>query len=178
MKIRTAVLPLALLVAGCSAPQQKDVESAPLGTYAVEEIKPLADKLLQEIKLGDSVRADVLARLDEMRRAAHERHAGRLDGDIGPRRKCEADIGRRQRGGIVDTVTGHGDNGAGGLQFANDAVFVLRRHVGMHLVDADLPRDRFGGAAAVAGEHDHPDSLVVEGPDGLGGGRLDRIGHR
>lgn len=66
MKIRYAVLPLALLAVGCSSPQQKDVESSPLGTYAVEEISPLADKMLKEIKLGDSVRGDVLVRLKEM----------------------------------------------------------------------------------------------------------------
>ncbi len=67
MNIRTLALPLALLVAGCSStPEAEPITSAPLGVYKTEEIQPLAETLMDEIKLSDNLKEQVALRLKEM----------------------------------------------------------------------------------------------------------------
>src|SRR3546814_15537672 len=49
----------------------------------------------------------------------------------------DADIGLRQRRGIVDAIARHGDLAAFALKLPDDARLVLRKHVGADLVDAE-----------------------------------------
>src|SRR3546814_5457214 len=54
----------------------------------------------------------------------------------------DADIGLRQRRGIVDAIARHGDLAAFALKLPDDARLVLRKHVGADLVDAEPRGDR------------------------------------
>ena len=55
-----------------------------------------------------------------------------------------------------------------GLQAPDHLVLVLGQHLGVDLVDADLPGHRLGGGAVVAGQHDDAQALGVQ--------RLERAG--
>ena len=94
--------------------------------------------------------------------ALHQRDAGALDGDFGAGAHGDADIGLGQRGRVVDAVAGHGDDAALGRQPLDDAVLVLRQHIGLDFLDAELAGDRLGGRLVVAGQHDDPDAVVAQ----------------
>ena len=53
----------------------------------------------------------------------------------------------------------------------DDLALVLRQDFGLDLGDAELARDRFGGRAVVAGQHDDADARVAQQPHRLGGRR-------
>ena len=66
-----------------------------------------------------------------------EDHVRRLLGDVGAGdAHRDADVGRLQRGRVVDAVAGHRDDPAVGLQRVDDPQLVLGRDAG---VDGDLP---------------------------------------
>ena len=48
------------------------------------------------------------------------------------------------------------------LQAADRGGLLVGQHLGDDLVDAELPRDRLGRGAAVAGQHDEPNALVAQ----------------
>jgi hypothetical protein len=73
--------------------------------------------------------------------AAGQRDPRALDGHIGSRPHRHADIGRRQRGGIVDPVAGHRHARAPALEFTDNPRLVLGPEFGMNLVD---PANRRG----------------------------------
>ena len=50
------------------------------------------------------------------------------------------------------------------------------QHLGDHFIDAQLPRHGLGRAPAVAGQHDDPQSVLVEQANGFRGRVLDRVG--
>ena len=55
-------------------------------------------------------------------------------------------------------------------------MLVFRRHLGVHLVDADLPGDGIGGHGIVARQHDDFEAGPVQQLNGFRRGRLDRVG--
>ena len=83
-------------------------------------------------------------------------------GDVGAGAHGDADIGLRQRGGVVDAVAGHGHDSALRLQAAHDFRFLLGQDFGIDFVDAELGGNGFGGGAAIAGEHDDADAFGVQ----------------
>ncbi len=56
------------------------------------------------------------------------------------------------------------------------ALFCVRQHVRLDLIDAELPRDGFGRGFIVAGQHDDADALAMQRVQRLRRRRLDRIG--
>jgi hypothetical protein len=59
---------------------------------------------------------------------------------------------------------------------ARPALLVLRQQVGMHLVDAELPRDGAGGRRVVAGQHHRPHAQALQLLDRLPAGLPGRVG--
>ena len=100
--------------------------------------------------------------LDAAQVAFEQRNAGAFHRHIGAGAHRDADIGRGERGRVVDTVPGHRDDVALLAQFANSFVFVLRLDAGFHLIDAELLRDGARGAFVVAGEHDDFDTELMQ----------------
>ena len=99
------------------------------------------------------MRASVSACGDAGEVAAHQRDVGGLGGDVGARGHGDADIGLRQRRRVVEAVADHRDAAALALQPLDRVDLAVGQHLGDHLVDAGLPRDRLGGRAPIAGEH-------------------------
>ena len=64
----------------------------------------------------------------------------------------DADVGERERGRIVDAVADHDDRPRRGA-CADERELVLRRELGVDLVDAGAAADGLGDLAAVAGGH-------------------------
>ena len=93
--------------------------------------------------------------------ALEQRDAGALDGDVGAGAHGDADIGGGQRRRIVDAVAGHRDDAARRRSRSTTVALLLRQHLGLDVVDAELARDRLGGRAVVAGQHDDADALRV-----------------
>ena len=79
--------------------------------------------------------------------------------------------------GVVDAVAGHRDHVALLLQLAHLGGLVGGQHVGEDVGDADLGGDGVGGGGVVAGDHPHLEPEGLELGDGLGGLRLDGVGH-
>ena len=120
------------------------------------------------------VRAAEVARLGDAAQVAfHQRDAGALHGDVGAGAHGDADIGLRQRRGVVDAVAGHGHDAPFRLQPLDHLALLLRQHFGLDLVDAELARHGVRGRAAVAGEHDDAHAVrraaarIASGVDGL-----------
>ena len=111
-----------------------------------------------------------------MQIALDERDGRALHGDVGAGAHGDADLGLRERRRIVDAVAGHRDKAALVLKRLHRRHFLIRHHLGDHVVDPELARDRKGRRAAVAGQHHRLDPLAAECLEGGDGALLDRIG--
>ena len=89
-------------------------------------------------------------------------------GDVGAGAHGQAEVGLRQRGGVVDAVADHGDRPALGLQPADDVDLVLRQHLGDHLRRC-RPRAATdcGDGRVVAGQQDRRQAEGAQLADGL-----------
>ncbi|MNO66048.1 hypothetical protein D3C76_568290 [compost metagenome] len=83
----------------------------------------------------------------------HTRGLCRSRGTTGPH--GHADVGRRQRGGIIDAIADHQGAGAQ-TPFLHRSHFVLRDQPCSQLVNPGGQRNHFGGFQAIASEHDDP----------------------
>src|SRR3989344_3986998 len=83
--------------------------------------------------------------------AMQERNAGRLCGDIGPRRHGDADIRLRESGSIVHTVSRHGDNSTLRLQLFYFIQLILRKYLCNNFINADLVGDESRCVLVVSG---------------------------
>src|SRR5690606_28827590 len=81
----------------------------------------------------------------------------------------DADVGLRQRRGVVDAVTDHGHDAPLLLERPDLVRLVLGPDPGEHLVDAQLVGHRAGDRLGVTGDHDDLDAQVVQGVDGFAG---------
>ena len=88
--------------------------------------------------------------------ARDERDVGGLDRDVRAGADREAEIGLRERRGIVDAVADHRDDAALVLQPADDSGLVLGQDVGDHLGDPHLGGDGAGRRGVVAGQEHRP----------------------
>ena len=86
--------------------------------------------------------------------AVQDRGVGGFERDVGAAAHRDADICRGERRGVVDAVADLGDRPSLRLQFADDALLVLRQEFGPWL-DVERRADRLRGAMIVAGHHDH-----------------------
>ena len=84
----------------------------------------------------------------------HERDVGGLDRGIAAAAHGDAEARPRHGRRVVDAVADHGDGAVLRDQRLDRLDLVLGQELGMDLVDADLARDRLGGRAVVAGQHD------------------------
>ena len=109
--------------------------------------------------------------------AADEREVTGLDRDVGAGAHGQAQVGLRERRGVVDAVPDHGDRPALVLQPADDVHLVARQHLGDHLLDPDLGRHRPRHGLVVAGQQDRGEPEVAQLTDGVRRRRLDRVGH-
>ena len=97
---------------------------------------------------------------------------------VGTTAHGDANVGRGQRGRIVDAVTGHRHPTTFGAQCVHRRGLVGRRDVRMHFVDAQLARHRLCGGGVVAGQHHDAQAGRVQVGDRLWRIRLDPVGHR
>ena len=73
--------------------------------------------------------------------------------DVGAARHRDADVGGRQRRGVVDVIADLRHDGARALELAHDAQLVLRQELGPG-PDAERAGDGLGRAGIIAGQHD------------------------
>src|SRR5690606_8914619 len=100
------------------------------------------------------------------------------DRDVRARADRDADVGLRERRGVVDAVADHRDDAPAALELGHLRVLVLRAHAREDLVDAELARDRPGDGLGVARDHDDPDAAPVQRVHGLAGLRPDGVRER
>ena len=76
----------------------------------------------------------------------HQRDVGRFErGVAAGDAHGDADVGRRQRGGVVDAVADHRDRSVAALQLLDRRDLVLGQQLRAELVDAEVGRDRGRG---------------------------------
>ena len=83
-----------------------------------------------------------------------EDDAGRFDRDVGPGTDRDADVGARERRGVVHPVADHRDPEPAALELDDGVLLVLGEDLGEHLVDAELGRNWSATCSGVAGDHD------------------------
>ena len=76
----------------------------------------------------------------------------RFDGDVGAAADGEADIGLRQRRGVIDAVADHSHARAFRLHLLDRARFIRRQHFRHDALNADFAGDCGGGLLIVAGD--------------------------
>jgi hypothetical protein len=109
------------------------------------------------IVASDSRRAFTIRKI-----SLEQADAGAFDGDIRARTHGNSDIGRSERRGVVDTR--HRYHAAFRLETVQHRALLVRQHVRLDLVNAELSRDGIGRGPVVAGQR-------------LGRRPLDRIGN-
>ena len=88
--------------------------------------------------------ADPQGDRDVERVGAHQHDVGGLDGDVGAGADRDAEVGLRERGGVVDAVADHRDPSPGALQLGDLARLVAGQDLGDDVVDAELRRRSAG----------------------------------
>ena len=84
------------------------------------------------------------------------------DRNVGPARKCDADLRLCERRSVVHTIARHRDDLAFRLQLLYLRCLILGHHLREDLIDAELFRNRFGRLTIIAGHHYDLDLLPVE----------------
>ena len=128
--------------------------------------------------LADGPAADLDGGGDVLRVGAHEHDVRGLDRDVGTGADRDADIGLRERGGVVDAVPDHRHLAALVLELCDSGCLVPGQHFGYHVLDADLDGDPLGGGLAVAGEHHRAHPELAQSADGGPGGIARGVGDR
>ena len=100
----------------------------------------------------------VSARLRRMarampRRSPLRRYAGAFHRHVGPGAHRDADVGRGERGRVVDAVASHRDDLAATRECFDAGVLVGWRDARLDFIEAELLRHGVGGVLVVAGEH-------------------------
>ena len=93
------------------------------------------EKILADVAHGGL--AQVAGAQDSGEVAFDQRDAAAFHGDVGAGAHGDADVGLRERGGVVDAVAGHGDDSSLPLQFADDFQFSFGQDFGFEFVDAE-----------------------------------------
>ena len=114
--------------------------------------------------------------LDELGRVAVEvdHVAGLARGD----RACvhgDADVGLRQRGGVVGAIAAHGDQLALGLFRTDQLQLVFGRSFGKEIVDAGFGRNRCRCHRIVAGDHHRADAHAAQFGEAFADAALDDV---
>ena len=90
----------------------------------------------------------------------------------------QPEVGRGERGGVVDAVADHRHPVPCRLKTGDDGGLVGWQRPGDDLVDARRGRDGPGGRLVVPGQQDRAQPERAQFGDGRGRGRLDRVGDR
>ena len=108
--------------------------------------------------------------------AGDERQVAGLDRDVGARSDREAEVGLRERRGVVDAVADHRHRLPLALELCDDVPLSVREDACDHAVDARLGADRRGGALVVPGQQHGHEAERTEVGDRPRRRRLDAIG--
>src|ERR1022692_3703445 len=160
---------------GAEQQTEKWIENSGRNGNADRVVGECEEQILADVAHGGL--AQVAGAQDCGKVAFYERDAGTFHGDVGAGAHGDTDIGLRQRGGVVDAVTGHRDDSSLPLQLADDLQLPFRQDFGFEFINAKLLSNRRRGGAIVAGEHHDVNALSFEAADGVGSGRLNLIGH-
>ena len=90
----------------------------------------------------------------------------------------DADVGRRQGGGVVDPVADHRDGRAARLEAADWRHLAVRTHVGHDALDPDRRAIASAVASVVTRQHRHVEPDATQAGDGLAPRPLWRVGDR
>jgi len=129
--------------------------------------------------LGVGAARDVDGVGHQRRVAAHQRDAGRMHGHVGAGGHGNAHIRGGQRRRVVDAVAHHCHASAALIKLilepCHDGGLVFGQDLGMHDVNAELPGNRFGAAAVVAGQHGGLDAQRVQPGNGRARAGFERV---
>ena len=114
--------------------------------------------------------------LDQLRRVGVEiDHVAGLARRLRAGVHGNADIGLRERGGIVGAVAAHGDELALGLLVANEPELIFRRRLREEIVDAGFRRDRRRRRRVVAGDHHRANAHAAKLGEALADAAFDDV---
>ncbi len=108
--------------------------------------------------------------------AFHEDEAGAVHGDIGAGAHGNADIGRRQSGGVVQAVAGKDHPFAAGLVFAHQLLLAGGGDAGVETVEFQRLRHGARTGLTVAGDHVDFETFALQLRHGARCGSLDGVG--
>ena len=123
----------AAAIIGLRSTPEPGVEDAGRDRHARGVVDEREKQVLPDVRhrpLRQPARAD-----DAGEVALHERDAGAFHRDVGAGAHRDADVGPRQRRGVVDAVAGHRDAPALALERRDVRGLLLRQHAGMDVVD-------------------------------------------
>ena len=106
----------------------------------------------------------------------HQNNIRCINGDICACPNGDPHIGPGQSRSVIDAISHHGHL-AFFLQSADHCLLALRSYPCNDLIHTGLGSDGFGSALIVTRQHHHPDSHILQLPDGLGTVFLDDIRH-
>ena len=102
--------------------------------------------------------------------------AGAPHGDVRAGAHRHPDVGRGERGGVVDPVAGEDHVLALVAGRPHDRLLAGGGHLGMHVVEFQLARHGIGGGRAVPADHDQLQAERLQLAHRRGGGILERVG--
>lgn len=85
----------------------------------------------------------------------------------------DPNLGRSERGRVVDPVADHSDSATASVQGGNGVRFALREQFSMDVNDAHVGRDAFRGFCVVTGQQDGTHSIASQSDHA--GGRVDAL---
>ena len=91
---------------------------------------------------------------------AKQRDSGAFHRNVGSAAHGNPNLSLCQRGSIVHTIAGHGDNVAHRLQLLDDLSFLLRKNFGPNFIESELACDGLRSRPAVSGQHDDANSVL------------------
>ena len=119
-----------------------------------------------------------MLRFDDSHQIAfYQGNTGTLDRHVGSGAHGNTDICCGECRGIVDPISRHCHSCAFRLQVSDNVNFFIWHHFCLEIINAQLARDRFGGATIVACAHDHSQAHRMQLTNRGFGRRFDWIGN-
>ena len=161
---------------GRQAPAERREKDARRQRNADGIVKECPEQILLDVAQHGARQANRIRHVPQV--AAHQDDARAVNRDVRTRADGDAHIRTRQCGRVVDAVAHHGDPLAGGLQRRDVRLLVLRQHLCLHGVDAQLALDGGRRHAVVARQHAHLQPEAAQHLNRLRARRLDRVHRR
>jgi hypothetical protein len=136
---------------GAQEQAEEGIQHACRDRHAERVVDEGEEQVLSDVRHRDEAE---LTRADDSDQVTlHQRDAGALHRHVGPGAHRNAHLRGHEGWRIIDPVSRHRHATTFGLELPDDLGLLIRQNVRVHLVDAELPRDRLSRDTVVPGEH-------------------------